>query len=113
MYTRGFIGSIADSEPQSIKFWGLIFSRLKTGIVNLGSRGRNPKIYGIFGHQPRPKDEGLLRCGTRSVSKALKGFVALACINSLNQTNIIDDSVWQSCIFKGLFFDWFNLAFSI
>jgi len=32
----------------------------------------------------------------------------MPCINSLNQTNIIDDSVWQSCIFEGLFFEWFK-----
>jgi hypothetical protein len=25
MYTRGFIGSIADSEPQSCIFWALYF----------------------------------------------------------------------------------------
>lgn len=48
---------------------------MKADIMNLGSRGQNA-IYGIFWHQPKSKDEDLLRRGTHYVSQALKVFVA-------------------------------------
>ena len=57
MYTTEFIGSIADSEPQSCKFWGWKISQVKAGIVNFyndlhklgvgqetGSKGNPPKF---------------------------------------------------------------------
>jgi hypothetical protein len=48
---------------------------MKAAIFNLGSRGQNA-IYGIFWHQPKSKDEDLLKRGTHYVSQAVKGFVA-------------------------------------
>ena len=66
---------IDDSVWQSCIFEGLIFEWFTADIMHFGFKGQNA-IYGILWHQPRPKDEGLLRCGTHYVSQALKVFVA-------------------------------------
>jgi hypothetical protein len=55
---------IDDSVWQSCIFEGLIFDWFKAVIMHFGFKGRSA-MYGIFWFQSRPKDEDLLRCGTR------------------------------------------------
>ena len=58
-----------DLVKKSTHFGASFFAPLKA-IVNFGSRGQNA-ICGIFRHQPRLKDEDLLRRGTRYVMRAI------------------------------------------
>jgi hypothetical protein len=53
MYTTGFVGSIADSESQSCKFWELIFSRLKAVIATSTCPNKILAEHNIWGYNER------------------------------------------------------------
>jgi hypothetical protein len=56
--------------------------------MHFGFKDRSA-IYGIFWPQIKPKDEGLLRCGTRyHIPQAFKGFVTTGYIAA----------IWQSIV---------------
>ena len=66
-------------------------ARFKAVIMHFGSRGQNA-IYGILWHQPRPKDEGLLRCDIRYISKELKGFMVRGYIAVISDLQLVPET---------------------